>query len=249
MLKSIRIAGVCLVSMLAMSMALAASASAAPHWLVCLPEHSGTTTTKWNSHQCETAASGGGWEWSELSGTEASRGIGLTLTLRDKHLASAVQCVGGEEEGSVGPKNLGRINTAEVVPASTHCTRLEGGCLAGDVEKVEGIHLPWQVELAEKEGKILEILTGTGNGNPGWKIVCKTAGGKLTDECESENGEEERLLLANVVTVGAETPLLVLGTFETAHKGECSGSNKEVGEVEGQVGILLKNKWALEVSK
>jgi hypothetical protein len=241
-MKLLRTAGLCLVAMLVMSMVAAGTASAAPHWLVCLPEHSGTTTTKWSSSQCTGV--GTGWEWSELKGTEAGRVVNQTLTLKDLSIAGVateIQCAPGtsEGEGFVGPGKFGKITKAKIKEPKTNCTRIAGACLAGDVEVVEGIHLPWQTELIEAAGKILSVLVGGGaeKTEPGWKITCKTATGKITDECESEPGKEEELLLANVAT---GTELLVLGTFEKLHKAKCTLSNANPsGEVEGSVAILV----------
>lgn len=249
MLKSIRIAGVCFVSMLAMSMALAASASATPHWLQCVAGAEKVSPTKYTTNQCTTAAANleGGWQWNEVTGTENIRSVGETLTLRDTSLGSAVQCVNGENEGSVGPGRFGRITTAKIPSPETNCHTVEGACLASDVEVVEGIHLPWQTELTETEGKLLNTLKGTGSagGEPGWKIRCKTAAGKITDECESEVGHEEKLLLANKLT---ESVLLVLATFEQVHKAKCTKA-AEVGEVIGSIALLqLSGAGGLRVS-
>ena len=59
-MKSIRIAGLCLVSMFAMSMAVSSTASAAPVWEGCLE---GSTTTKYKDSSCTVAEAGGSAGW------------------------------------------------------------------------------------------------------------------------------------------------------------------------------------------
>ncbi len=73
-MKSIRIAGLCLAAVFVMSMVAAGTASAAPHWLVCL--NFGGTGTKYSENQCFKAESGGKYEWSELKGTEMTAAQG-----------------------------------------------------------------------------------------------------------------------------------------------------------------------------
>jgi hypothetical protein len=244
----IRIAGACLVSMLAMSMALATSASAALHWLVCLAEHSGTTTTKWKSSQCTTAGPAGGFEWSEVTGTEAVKSESETITLRDKKAtggSTAVQCTGITNEGSVGPGKFDRIT--KVTITASKCARLENS-LCESVVEVKAVNLPWQTELEETENKILDIInnTGTSGKEPGWAVTCETLIGPSTDTCEGEGtAKQELLLLANKPTNGE---LLVLATFEEKRKATCSQGGSEQGEVKGSVAILGLNR-GLAVSK
>ncbi len=250
-MKSIlKIAGLCLASMLVLGMAIANTALAT-HWLVCLPENTGTTTTKWNSSQCTTAGGSGGWEWSEIKGTEPARVVNQTLTLKDtdvKGSESVIQCAAGsgEGEGAVGPGGNSRINTAKVKEPKTECKRVTGACEAGKVETVEGINLPWQTESYETEGKLLFSLLSTIAGKgAGWKVRCKSAGVPITDECESESGKLEHLLALNVAT---GTELLVLGTFERTGKAKCTLGGAETGVVEGSVAVLVVGR-GLRLSK
>jgi hypothetical protein len=238
-MKSIKIAGLCLVAMFAVSMVAAGTASAAPHWLVCLPWTN--SPTRYSTHQCKEAASGGSWEWSELNGTEAARAF-ATLKLKDLKLGVEVICT-GEGNGSVGPKKLDRI--VEIVNIS--CVK-GAGC-----EKLEGnakpLNLPWQTELAEVpagSGKIRDNIVAENKKGAGWAVTCKVAGIKDTDECTTEEGS---VGVSNVWTHGVEGELLVLGDFESeSPKANCSLGGAKEGEVAGTVALLLVNNWGLRVS-
>ncbi len=232
-----RVAGIVLAAMFLVSVVVSASASAA-HWLVCLKENSGTIT-KWESSQCEKAKASGGWEWSELKGTEAAKIVSQTLELTDTDVllvgSSTVICKSGSGEGTgaVGPGKYGRINTTKVKEPKENC-RGGGGCKEKGVEEVKAIHTPWQTELVETEGKVLAVISGSGSGEPGWEVRCEdTLNEKITDICEKEG---EKVLLSNVAT---GTELLVLGTFEKAVKAHCELGGAESGEVGGSVAILL----------
>jgi hypothetical protein len=243
-IKSITTAGLCLVAMLVVSMVAAGSASAAPHWLVCLPEHENTTTTKWESHQCKIAKEHGGWEWSELKGTEAAVGR-ASLSLSDTVLGTTVlvDCT-GELKGSVGPGKYDRVT--EVPEASIHCVAGEN---CEDLEEAaRPVDLPWQTELFETENTIRDRLSSGGNGAPGWKVKCKVPIlGPTADTCTSEEGST---LQENKVTKGVEGELLVLGDFESkTRNAKCTVTKEETGKVRGTVALLLANGWALAVSK
>jgi hypothetical protein len=253
-MKLIRIAGLCLVAVFVMSMVAAGTASAAPHWLVCLPFVTGSTATRYTEHQCKTASGTGGWEWSELDDTEPVFSVGETITLRDTKAtggSTAVQCSHVENEGSVGPGRFDRIT--RVVIDLAQCHRVEN-TLCESVVEVKAVNLPWQTELEETENKILDriVNVGTAGKEPGWAVTCKTLVGNKTDTCEGEGvGKEELLLMENKATKGVVEPieLLVLATFEKKRKVKCSEGGKETGEVEGSVAVLTQTGWGLRVSK
>jgi hypothetical protein len=252
-MKSIaRTAGLCLVAMITMGMALAGSASAAPLWLLCL--EGSASTSKYSSGQCTKTEAGGKWESVALgSKSDTVRIVGLTLRLTDLKTSvgkSTIKCDGVESEGEgyIYTEKHGIINTAEVKNAKTNCERVEGGCKAGEVEKVKGADLPWLTELFETEGKFLTKIGGTGKGEPGWEITCKTLEGSKTDVCLSESTEKrEGVELTNKVSTSGV--LLVLGTFEKARKAKCSLGTAESGEVEGQIAILLNSGNGLSINK
>jgi hypothetical protein len=219
-------------------MVAAGTASAAPHWLVCLPEHSGTTTTKYTEHQCVKAGAGGGWEWSELRGTEAARSH-ESLRLKDTKILGKtveVKC-SGEDVGSVGPGRFDRITAIENIK----CVKGEN---CEEVTKAaEPRNLPWQTELVEEEGKIRDKIKAENGKGAGWALTCKVLSVSETDECTSE---EEGTSVANTVTSGG---LLVLAEFESkTAKAKCSIGGTGAGVVEGPDAILLTNGWGLRVA-
>jgi hypothetical protein len=247
----VKIAGLCLAVVFVVSAALTSTASAA-HWLVCLEVTTGSTATRWETDQCSEADSGGDWEWSELDGTEPAKVINQKLALTDTKVpvvgSTTVTCAAGsgEGKGSIGPKAFDRINAFEIKEPKKNCEGA-GGCKLAGIEVVKAVHTPWQTELIEIEGKVLDIITGTGNGEPGWEIRCENIlNGKTTDVCLTENPEKaERTELLNVAT-GAE--LLVLGTFEKANKSNCTQGGAGSGEVGGSLALLLTSGAALRAS-
>jgi hypothetical protein len=244
-MKHFKIAGLCLVAMLMMGMAVsAATASAAPAWEGCL---SGGSTTKYETSACVKASATGTFSWQEINNTDKVTVTGLTLTLRDTKAiggSSAVQCVGVENEGEgiVGPKNKGKITAAKVKNPKTNCRVIEGACktLGGEVRGVTGVHFPWQTELFETEHKVLTKIEADGGGEPGWEVNCEG----VTDTCESEAGKPEQVRFENALSGGVS---LVRGTFEKVFKAKCSVGGAKSGEVEGQLAVLLASGAGLRV--
>ena len=185
--------------------------------------------------QCTTASSTGKWQWSEVNGTEPAHTKG-SLLLKDTAITvkSEVECY-GESNGAVGPGKYGRVNEITVTPAQ--CRGVKN---CEKVEIIRAVHLPWQTELYESEkGVILEALSNTGNGEPGWEVECKVGSNKINDLCEQEPGTQESILAENKAT---GTELLVLGTFNHLRKGKCSTGGKAVGEVVGSLAGFVTGK-------
>ena len=233
----VKIAGLCLASIVVMGMALTATASAAPHWLLCSEGTEKIAPTKYTSSQCTSASTNleGKWQWNELKGTEKAVTKGSLLLKDTDTLAgeTEVEC-SGESIGSVGPGPFDKIEKVNV--SAAQCRAIKG---CETVEAIEAIDLPWQTEVTEpKAGELVDLLKGDGKGEPGYKITCKVL--KITgqsDECKSAGTES--LLLANTPT-GSE--LLVLATFQHLRKGVCTKSlatNKESGEVLGSLANLV----------
>ncbi len=248
-MKHFKMAGLCLVAMLMMGMAVSAvSASAAPVWEGCLE---GSTTTKYENSKCVKALGTGKFGWKEIANTDKVTTTGFTIKLTDTGTplqATSVICTkGGEEEGSVGPGSADRITGAKVNSPATNC-RATGDCEATGVEKVEGIHLPWRTTLSESGGKVKDTIENSGAGEPGWVTECTSIlGGKEKDECTSESTSTlESVNLENKLTGGTEQ--LVLGTFAKAFKAKCSIGGAKKGEIEGQGAILLATGVGLRVS-
>jgi hypothetical protein len=151
-MRSIRIAGLCLAAMFVMSRVAAGTASAAPHWLVCLPATSGSTATKWSTEQCSTAASGGSWEWSEPKTTEATKTEG-SLKLEAKSIIGevVVTCY-GTDTGWIGPNGTDQTTTVTTIAckAGENCEKVETNATARD--------LPWNSEIKETEGLLHDTI-------------------------------------------------------------------------------------------
>jgi hypothetical protein len=242
-MKFIRIAGLCLVAMFAMSMVAAGTASAVPVWEHCETEKGGTAT-KYESDQCKTALSGGEFSWQEVKGTEAVRSHG-SLLLTDTKVPIegevSVSCT-GENVGFVGPKNHDRIT--EII--NIHCVP-DKGC-----EKVEGetatpLGLPWQTEIVETEGGRDDIKAVEAGKEAGWSVECKVLGVTKADECKTNAGSTS---LENVWTKGVgKGELLVLTQFdEHTAAANCSVGGTGAGKVRGPVAILQASGQALRIS-
>jgi len=242
-MKHLKIAGLCLVSMFVMGMAVAGTASAAVRWEGCLL---GGTATRYTNETCTVAGIGAErWSWQEIKNTDRVISIGFTLTLTDKNTiagVSKVRCTaGGVNSGSVGPENFDKVELARVEKAKENCRALEGGCKTEGIKAVEGIHLEWQTTVVEVGGVFTDTLEGGGAGKePGWKVECETLLGNTIDECESEVGKPETATLENVKSRREnKEEQLILATFNKARLSTCSLGGKESGVVEGQAAILL----------
>ncbi len=242
-MKSIRIAGLCLAAVFVMSMVAAGTASAAPHWEVCLA--TGGTGTKYSTSQCIKAESGGKYEWSELNGTEATV-TPATLTLATTNVPIVGEVViecSGTGTGSVGPGSLARTTSlkTEKCTAGKNCEKVE--------KNTEAVNLPWATELKETEGVIHGTLRkGTGAaGPPGWRATCKVLGTVQENECTSETA---LLILSNRNSPGTVGPLLVLADYEHPNKmlAPCTVSGTK-GDVLGSIALFLVSGDGLRVSK
>jgi hypothetical protein len=234
-MKHLKIAGLCLVSIFVMGMAMASTASAV--WEGCLPKGS---TTKYENNKCVKAGAGGEFSWQEITNTDKVRSVGFTIKLTDAKTAiptSAICTAGGTGSGTVGPGEFDGIETVTLVEANKNC-RGTGECKAERIEIVEGFNLPWQTKLSRKEGKVLDTIEGN-TGSPGFRIRCESIIGTIeTDDCEEEAGKPESVRLTNELTGGVQ---LVLANFETAAGIRCSQGGAGAGEVGGTFAILLAN--------
>jgi hypothetical protein len=235
-LKSIRIAGFCLVAMFAVSMFVSANAMA--NWEQCA---SGAAGSKWETNQCTKVGGTNNFGWQEVTGTEEVKVKGTLKLLDTKTLAgvSEVECT-GESKGAVGPGKFGRISSVSV--EAKNCRAIK---VCEKVEAIEARNLPWQLEAYNTEGKKLSKLTAAGSGEPGWKVTCKTILGTKSDECIAEVNEPESLLLENRTTNGE---LLVLDTFQALRKAKCTEGGAKSGEVKGSVGVLKTSGAALRIA-
>jgi hypothetical protein len=240
-MKHLKIAGLCLVAMLTMSIAMAATASAAPVWEECATEKAGTAATKYTEHLCNTASGSGGWAWQEVPATapKAIRFRG-TLTLMDTKTPlgeSEVECF-AEGEGVAG----GSIGKVEKVTA-IHCRGIK---VCEGEPTVKAVGLPWETEFLETEKMAMQDLKGTTNGEPGWNVKCKVSGVEVEDECRSEKGVPQHLLDENRVT---KSEMLILETVrESSNKGDCKQGGKGTGTVVVSNAYLFTEGSASRVS-
>src|ERR1700757_4875589 len=194
--KSISIAGLCLVAMLAVSMAIGATASAAPVWEQCETEKAVGNPSRYTEGQCVTGSATGAWAWQKVTSTEKAIGLG-SLVLRDTKVpiigTVEVQC-SGTAEGSVGPGQFARITAITEIKcaAGKNCEK---------AEKEEPRDLPWQTELFESAGTVRDKITSGGSGAPGWSLTCKVLGVTKEDVCTSETESTlDRNMLTNELT-------------------------------------------------
>ena len=230
----VKIAGLCLASILVTAMAVTATASAAPVWETC---KEGAAGTKYTEEQCVTASGTGKWAWGEVTGTEPATSLG-TLTLIDTKTPVGVVEVGctGEGRGSVGPGKFSRVEEITNISCSNkkNCEVL--------VKPAKPLNLPWQGELEETEKTVRNYIRATNGKGAGWSVTCKTGIFELTDECTTEKG---RTAVSRNFTFGPNNfrELLVLLNFSPLAKTEdatCTIGGKESGEVLGSISLLTR---------
>jgi hypothetical protein len=239
MLRSIKIAGLCLASMLIMGMALGSSASAALLWLVCLE---GSGLTKYESSTCLKASGTGKWQ---SLGVPAGGAITVKLTpisilLTDKDTAIGevvANCSSGGSRGAgvIKANGEGEITVATYENPKANCKDEKKNCT--EFTRVQGANLPWKIKLfVGTNGEPLsKIEAHTGGGPPGWEVTCKAII-EITDTCTSNTNEEEEIRFRNTLSA---TELLVTALFEESHLAHCTQSGKNTGSVSGSIAVLL----------
>jgi hypothetical protein len=228
-MRSIKIAGLCVVAMFAMGMVVVATASAAPVWEQCTE---GSTTTKYAEDNCKVAEAGGKWGWKAIpAGAPATVHItGSTLTLKDTKvpIIGTVEVVCAiEGEGTAGG-SIGKVEklTIKSCSAGKNCEKVESSAIKD---------LPWETEFFETESKVFQTLKGTGAGEPGWSISCKVLGVTETDECKiipGKPGEHED----NNERTGNEW--LQVEGIEALPRYGCSVGGEASGVASGSIDIL-----------
>ncbi len=171
-MKSIKIAGLCLVAMFAMSVATAATASAQPVWEQCSTEKAASAITKYTNSECNVVGAPNGWAWQEVKNTEKVTSTAALKLIDEKTVLgeSAVECL-GTDTGVIGPGKFDKIQTIAVAS----CKPVK---ICENVETVKPVGLPWQTELYETEKRVRDKITiGTAKLQPGWTVTCKTIGG------------------------------------------------------------------------
>jgi hypothetical protein len=218
-MKHLKIAGLCLASMLVMSMALAGNASATlPSllWLLCLEKGgtAGAPPTKYINSSCTETNAGltGKWESAGLptGGSDTVRLLAYSLLLIDTIGGVRIDVHCPDAGTSWGLIENGKliIKVAEITNGSEAGCKLTGSILgcktSANIGKIKGVNLPWTAEIVETEDKYLSrVKTASASTKPGWSIEC----GGVTDECTESTEKPELAKVGNGVTVGV---LLVL---------------------------------------
>jgi hypothetical protein len=238
-MKSITTAGLCLVAMLVLSMALAASAMAtnAPtvENQICT-KGGAEPPTKYTTENCETASSAGEWNFRGINGTEKAVTVG-TLRLADTKVpiigTVEVSCT-GKGEGAVGPGKFGRVN--EIVEIK--CTAGEN---CEEFKSVKPLNLPWQTENFETEKTIRSSITAVNGKGAGWSVTCKVLGITEEDECTTEKGTVGVALKFTPGFFTGTPRWLLLATFsnlKASERAKCKVGGAESGRVLGSLAIL-----------
>lgn len=168
-----------------------------------------------------------------------------TLLLEDSEAtggAVAVNCP-GFDTGTVGPGALDvitKVSSTELGATNDiNCTFEKAGlCESSTTPTALAINLPWMTEIyTASNGEIRDMITADGAGSPGWKVTCKAPIlGTTSDECTVALGSTA---LANV-TGGVDA------TFEKeSQKAKCSKGGKESGIVKGIDFLLSPSEGAL----
>jgi hypothetical protein len=218
-MRKIQIIGLALVAAFAVSAIAAASAFAAPEWLI-----NGAAVTA--STSVETKGS-------------------LNLTDTETALGSVTVKCEGTLDGSVGPTGTDEIT--EVLNTAGVAIKLGGTALLCTSSQCSGTpevwpeNLPWKTQL-ELVGTVIRdhIFTSTG-GAPGYTSLC-TIILPIEDTCTGLTSS----LIENMPT---ESPPDVLGIFnaESEH-GSCTQGKSTSGVITGEGLITTLNGLALAVS-
>jgi len=169
----IRIIGLAIMAVFAMS-AVAASSASAHEWLI-----SGKPIAK--------------------ATTIMSHG---TLELEDSVAGTAVSCT-GFDTGTVGPGAADLISkiSSTVLGASNviTCSFVKQGLCESTAPTALAEHLPWKTEIYTSATGTRDMITADGAGEPGWTVTCHVGGAATPDTCTAALGSTG---LANVTGGG-----------------------------------------------
>jgi len=102
---------------------------------------------------------------------------------------------------------------------------------------VEAINLPWSTQLMLVGTVLVNLITATTNGNPGYHVKCLTLLGESNGECTGEGGPE----VLNVEG-GVE------GVFKEEETGLCTFSGSMTGDISG-TGITRSSAGTVTISE
>lgn len=174
----LRIVGLALVAVFAMSAVAAVSASAAaPEWHECVTGTNNTTN-------CPAGSKG---ETLKTTLAVASEG---RLELENTAVGVKIKCPEpsespGTDKGTIGPGSTDKITsiTSETGAVKVPCEVVTGTGICGTEATAEAVHLPWTTKLVAGTGtEIRDNIEGGTGGEPGYKTVCK-GGLKATSTC------------------------------------------------------------------
>jgi len=93
----------------------------------------------------------------------------------------------GDNHGTVGPGALDL--TISITPLNCSFEKA-GGCKAGTIPTVRAVNLPWHTLLLTVAGVTRDMILPDGNGHPGWLVLCENIlGGESHDVCTSLTGD------------------------------------------------------------
>ncbi len=111
-----------------------------------------------------------------------SKGTLLLEDLASPGGGTAVLCE-GKNRGTVGAGS--RDLTLSITNIVCSFERV-GACKAGTTPTAEAVHLPWVTRLLTVAGVTRDMIENSGAGAPGWAVECESILGKQRDECTSE---------------------------------------------------------------
>jgi hypothetical protein len=230
LMRKIHIIGIAFAAVFAFSMVSVSGASALSLWDQCTKTASPLEFTESN---CITTGSSPTWGWEEIKSLLTVESLPTLLLLISGPVT--LDCE-GSMDGSVGPGvenevtkilNLKGEEVTEAKP-DTECKVEAGLSLCTEPATASPDNLPW-LTLLQAAGSI-DLLEGSGAGNPGWLVLCANG---LENLCSKETAE---LALENLLA-----ELEVDLEFLAAEKAECTNALAKEGKVEGTVSILLYN--------
>ncbi len=197
-----------------------ALAAMTPEWAQC-EEALENGSGQWSTSSCNSTSGELNWETRAVSATREMTSSG-TVEVTDKKAEGGELTVKCKETdaGWIGREGLDKESSVTL----SSCTRVAGTCEEKEL-KVKAIDLPWNTQLAEKEGKIRDLIKA-GGGGPGYTIEC----GKKTIECTGA------VTMAMSDSSGGEVQAEFDKTSE-AEKGTCSVGGAESERVHGTIDI------------
>jgi len=160
---------------------------------------------------------------SPISISSTSVGKLLLADLSATGGAVAIECT-GTDKGTVGPGAMGAVSSITATSCSFQSGK-NGSCTAGDKVTAVAVNLPWLTGLTTVGSNTHIPLSGTG-GNPGWSVEC-TVGGiiKVQDTCTSAAAAPLAINVSEGVDATFEAPETASCTLGNATSGIVRGTD------------------------